>query len=404
MRTRIIVLLSVAVLVIAGVFITVRTATAAPPPPSNPCGHSEWYVDSTLKVKIVKLVNCSKDRSWTWDILKTADQSALTLSPGQSFLVNYSVTANATPSATNFAVDGTIEVHNYNPEPVDGTPGIAVTINSVSDSLAGVTCELYGDQISFPYNLPANTTMVCKYNSETLSSAPNQNAATVSYDSVAPVTVVAPIDWSKAAVVTEKDKCANISDTYKGALGQVCATDAQKTFTFSYQRTIGPYATCGLYTVDNTASFVTNDTPLNGSSSWIVDVTVPCAGGCSLTPGYWKTHSSYGPAPYDDTWAQIGENTPFFSSGKSWYQVLWTAPRGNAYYILAHAYIAAKLNGLNGADTSAVAGALSWSESFFNTYTPSSSLSKSLRGLVLTFATQLDMYNNGYIGPGHCSE
>ena len=47
--------------------------------------------------------------------------------------------------------------------------------------------------------------------------------------------------------------------------------------------------------------------------------------GCTLTPGYWKTHSDYGPAPYDETWAEIGgeippceENTPFFNSGKSY--------------------------------------------------------------------------------------
>ena len=76
------------------------------------------------------------------------------------------------------------------------------------------------------------------------------------------------------------------------------------------------------------------------------------AAGCSLTPGYWKNHSQYGPAPYDATWAQVGEDTIFFLSNQTWYEVLWTAPKkGNAYYILAHAYIAAYLNELNGADT-----------------------------------------------------
>jgi len=79
--------------------------------------------------------------------------------------------------------------------------------------------------------------------------------------------------------------------------------------------------------------------------------SVPCGGdGCTLTPGYWKTHSAYGPAPYDPTWALIGEDTPFFLSGISYYEALWTEPKGgNAYYILAPAYIAARLNVLNGA-------------------------------------------------------
>jgi hypothetical protein len=41
----------------------------------------------------------------------------------------------------------------------------------------------------------------------------------------------------------------------------------------------------------------------------LIEVMVP--GGCTLTPGYWKTHSKYGPAKYDTTWALKGEDTPF---------------------------------------------------------------------------------------------
>ena len=135
-------------------------------------------------------------------------------------------------------------------------------------------------------------------------------------------------------------------------------------------------------------------------------VHVPCAGGCTLTPGYWKTHSRYGPAPYDETWALIGEDTLFFLSGQSWYQVLWTPPAGgNAYYILAQQYIAAKLNILNGAaSTPAVDSAIAWATNFFNTYEPSSSLSRTVRNQAIPTASLLDRYNNGYIGPGHCSE
>ena len=69
-------------------------------------------------------------------------------------------------------------------------------------------------------------------------------------------------------------------------------------------------------------------------------VPTPPSGGCTLTSGYWKTHSEFGPAPYNDTWAQLpnGASTTFFLSGKTYYQVLWTpAFMGNSYYILAHA-------------------------------------------------------------------
>ena len=110
-------------------------------------------------------------------------------------------------------------------------------------------------------------------------------------------------------------------------------------------------------------------------------VTVTCKPppepGCTLTQGYWKTHSKYaGAKKYDATWALIGEDTAFFSSGKTWYQAINTSSAGgNAYYILAHQYIAAKLNLAGGASsTPAVATALAGAEAFYATYTPTSTL------------------------------
>lgn len=137
-------------------------------------------------------------------------------------------------------------------------------------------------------------------------------------------------------------------------------------------------------------------------------VTVRCTPppqGCSYTLGYWKNHSKYGPAKIDPTWALIGEDTAFFLSGQSWYQVLNSSSSGgNAYYILAKQYIAARLNILSGAgSTAAVDAALTWATTFFQTYTPSSNLSKTVRGQAVAAADLLDNYNNGVIGPGHCS-
>ena len=148
------------------------------------------------------------------------------------------------------------------------------------------------------------------------------------------------------------DDCVEVSDTYAGGTsGSYCASAAP--VTFYYSRTVGPYDTCGSYTVDNTATLVTDDTGTTLTSSVNLPVDVPCAGGCTLTQGYWKTHSDYGPAPYDATWAAIGEDTSFYLSGKSWYEVLWTPPAGDAYYNLAHQYIGVKSNVLNGASTNA---------------------------------------------------
>jgi hypothetical protein len=171
---------------------------------------------------------------------------------------------------------------------------------------------------------------------------------------------------------------------------------------FAYSKIIGPFNTCGEYSVENTATLCTG-----ASCTWPIYINVPC-GGCTLTPGYWKTHSEFGPAPYDDTWAQLssGANTPFFLSGQSWYEVLWTPPiGGDAYYILAHAFIATQLNIMNGAAViPEVSEAISWAETFFNSFSPSFILPKALSNQAKSYAKTLDNYNNGLIGPGHCSE
>lgn len=92
--------------------------------------------------------------------------------------------------------------------------------------------------------------------------------------------------------------------------------------------------------------------PVNDSA----EVTVISEQGCTLTWGYWKTHSLYGPAPYDDTWALLdsnddgihtGTNEPFFGTGHTYMDILnMSCAGGNAYIILAHQYVAARLNGL----------------------------------------------------------
>jgi hypothetical protein len=225
----------------------------------------------------------------------------------------------------------------------------------------------------------------------------------------------ANVDFSKAAV-NKIDECIDVSDSWYGSLGKVCAGVNTLPKTFTYNLTVGPYAECGSYKFDNTAFFVTNDTGFYGTDTWTVTVSVPCAG-CTLTPGYWKTHSYHGPAAKpDDAWYNLGDvdgdgvsegpDEMFFLSGQTYYEVLWTSPKGgNAYYILAHAYIAARLNLLDGASsTPAVNESTTWAENFFKVKTPADVLDKKERAKAIHYAEILDQYNNGYIGPGHCTE
>jgi hypothetical protein len=270
----------------------------------------------------------------------------------------------------------------------------------------------------------------CTYSADVPDATDRTNTATAtlqnySYDSDGNGTATGTTDFSgtanvdfSGAAVTQVDECIDVSDTNVGTLGTVCANDAPETFTYSLTFGKHPDADvqleCGPNTHTNTASFVTtdddNDTDATGESSWTVNANVACAQGCTLTQGYWKTHSEFGPAPYDDTWAQLpsGASTTFFLSGKTYYQVLWTAPAGNAYYNLAHQYIAAQLNILNGADPSAAQSAFNSATTLFNTYTPAQIAalkgSSPVRKQFVDLAATLDQYNNGLIGPGHCSE
>lgn len=133
--------------------------------------------------------------------------------------------------------------------------------------------------------------------------------------------------------------------------------------------------------------------------------------GCTLTPGYWKTHADPTEKKFDETWLLVGgPDAPFFISGQTWIQVLnEDHSGGNAYYILAFQWIAAQLNQLAGATISgAAAAAFADAEDLLAVNTPSGigalSGDDPLRQEFISLAGTLDDYNNGVIGPGHCDD
>lgn len=223
------------------------------------------------------------------------------------------------------------------------------------------------------------------------------------------------------------NECVVLDDTFAGGpQGEtVCLSDlVDGKKIFSYTRTVGPYSTCGDRTVSNTATLSDHHLVALASDTVNVLVRVPCATGCTLTQGYWKTHSDQGPAAKpDDSWnlvplvypgasSGLAEDTPFYYSGQTWLEVFWTTPSGgDVYYQLAHQYMAAVLNRLNGASsTNAVNTALTNATAYFNNpaNTPASALllSKSQNNTLKGYASTLGAYNEGTIrgGPPHCDE
>ncbi len=366
---------------------------------NQPYGLSHLVFCYDYEVQVSKTAVTTFNRDWDWTIDKSCDKTALTLAMGESFNVNCSVGVDADSTDSNWAVSGNITV--FNPAPV------SATITSVTDAISGFGSVSVNCPVSLPYSLAAHASLVCSYSTGLPDAVDRTNTATVTTTgSVEGGSGQASVTFGSVPAV-ETDECTTVDDDQYGSLGQVCAADAPKTF--NYVQVVGPYVECGDHQFINTATFTTNDSETTGSDSWTVNVTVPCILGCTLTQGYWKTHSDRGPAPYDDNWALLpggmAEDTAFFSSGQTWYQVFWTAPKGNPYYVLAHQYMAAQLNKLNGASTTPTVNAtLASAAAFFSSHTPSSNLSKTEKAQLTNWAGILASYNEGQTGPGHCSE
>lgn len=367
----------------------------------KPAGLSHVNFCYDYELSVSKTANATYTRSWNWTVDKTADQTSLTLSNGQSFPVNYGVAYNATSSDSNYAANGTISIRNPD-------PSTAATVTSVTDQISGLLGTTVVNCPALPFMIAAGQTVTCTYAQSLPDATSRTNTATVTTSgAVGGGSGSANIVFGDPTSLV--DECVAVSDTQTSlSPSSLCAGTNTLPYNYSYTKMIVA-TTCGLTNVDNTASFTTNDTATVGSDSWRVVVNTQCAVGCTLTQGYWKTHSLRGPAPYDDTWAQLaggqGAGTIFYASGQTWYEVFWTAPQGNPYYQLAHQYMAAKLNVLNGASTTpAVNDALTWANTWFTGRSPSAPLSKTDKQLVQQYAALLDSYNNGLVGPGHCSE
>lgn len=376
---------------------------------------------SCYALKVKKDAQTSFKRTYEWHITKFADQSSLTLALHQTFAVNYSVRVNAGYEDSDWAVSGHIWVKNPAP--------IAARINAVSDVVSDVGAAAVDCGVSFPYTLAAGGTLTCTYTRALPNASTRTNTATVTlqnydYDKDGHGTANGATDFSASAEVnfaeaeiTHIDECIDVSDTYAGSLGRVCYGDPLP-HTFTYTRDIGPYEVCGDYTVKNTASFVTNDRHLSGSDSWTVYVHVPCPG-CTLTIGYWKTHAGFGPqadmvTPLLPQWLGTAGGSKSIQVTSAAQAVQFLSFRGsnnvfnasNGINKLYAQLLGAKLNIANGADGSVVSAIIAAADAFLANHnsTDWNSLSKAQRNLVLLWASALDDYNNGLIGPGHCSQ
>ena len=367
-----------------------------------------------LALEVAKTAETDYTRTWVWALEKTSDTSALLLPAGFPYDVTYEVAATAEPTKGDASVSGTITVTN--PAAVD-----AVVMEVVDTAASGIPLAVSCPDVTFPVTLAPGASLACTYAGDLPDAEPRVNAATAvlrnrSYDAAGTATATGTTPFAGSVAMTfdgepsaEYDACVAVADDRAGDLGTVCVADLPRTFT--YTSAWGPFETCGEYQGVNTASFVTQDTQTTGTASWTVTVTVPCGPNCTLSQGYWKNHSEYGPAKYDATWALLpgGADQPFFQSGFSWYSIMHYPPQGgDAFVILARQYVAAWLSGLRGANVSAVADDIQRAAELLDGYDGDPNARTMVTGDVrkefLQIAERLDKFNNGQSGPGTCTE
>ena len=385
------------------------------------------FTNTRHGVTVTKTATETFKRGYAWGIVKTANPAGpIDLDPGQIYSQDYDIAVDTTGYTDSaFAVSGNITITNPN--------AFAVSVTAVGDTISGgvggvsVSCPQ-----TLPYSLAAGGNLVCTYESSLPDGTTRTNTASVTLAGITdPFTDDESVTFVGASPSSYQNNCLAVSDVWNGgapeALGTVCVTGTPHSagaqtapHTFDMDKTIptGP-AQCGQVTYNNTATGTTNTSGTEVSDDASLVVNIECPQGCTLTQGYWKTHNQSfrdarngrGPAP-DDAWFLIGglgEDTPFFGTGQTWFQIFWTAPKGNVYYNLAHQYMAAKLNILDGVDASAtIDGYIAEAETLFGTYTIAQigamKANNPVRQRFVELAGYLGAFNEGSAGVDHCTE
>ncbi len=127
--------------------------------------------------------------------------------------------------------------------------------------------------------------------------------------------------------------------------------------------------------------------------------------GCTYTQGYWKTH---GPIPFGNNSNQWDVNNLYLGTVNytdfQLLQIFQTSVGGNGLISLSHQLIAVKLNIANGADPTAINGAVAAADGIIGgLVVPPIGVDSLAPSVTSALTGTLDAYNNGFIGPGHCN-
>jgi hypothetical protein len=412
-------------------------------------------------VAIEKTVKTSFTRTWDWTIKKQAFNNvpeeqptgtSLNLMVGDDYFLKYFVTVDPTYKDSEIKASGEIKVT------LTGDPVYKTTVFGVSDVMKGTGFDSGALSVKCP-DVPsggwtasaAGTEIKCTWSYDfkeagftDVTKIPmdlkNNAKVDLTWNSTDKATKSVAKDVKFGDPTKEIDEMVTVSDNKGGTTFVSLGTATKKQGVFEYVNSTGPCAPPGDSRL-NTAKLVTNDTQTEKMAQHTIDWACKFVDGCTLTQGYWKTHSEFGPAPWNkDVWGQVmgtgalscgspvgppsqrsdGDGAGYgasvvFNDGFGdyvgsvcYFDVYWSADnkKGNFWYHLAHQYIAAELNVLSGADPTAVSTALADAKALLeaNAGTKTIDNKNPDRDKAVTLAGILADYNEGEIGPGHCDD
>jgi hypothetical protein len=353
--------------------------------------------------------------TYDWTVTKTASPDAVLLSTGSSQGVTFTITATRTKVSERIGVRGQICVTNGGDRATEGLKIVDVVqqkkgagdfeeLTKASVDVSANPVLDPGEKGCYPYEITFTPVPGAIYRNEAKVTITNHSGHLNEEFGPEP-----KAGFSLPGSPTEFDETATLSDmlgscpagftcTKVGDWGDWSLTDSDtKTLTL----TITNNSACDTESsLQNTATLTEGDSGQVRTSSATVTVRAPACQvleQCTYTQGYWKNHAAW-PGGYHP-------GDTFYNSGKNWMTVLWTPPaKGNAYYILAHQYIAAKLNVANGAvPPDEVAQALNEAHNWFTAPGRTDAApTGSDRTTALYLAGILAAFNEGTTGPGHC--
>lgn len=191
---------------------------------------------------------------------------------------------------------------------------------------------------------------------------------------------VVAADISLTTVVVTDDSCAPVTFV-NGDTNSDLWLNPGETWQYTCTTTLNK-TTTNIGTVNAKDSFGTGVTDTATAT-----VTVK-QNGCTFTQGYWKNHPGAWPAlpaPYTQA---------------SWLNIFGSPVKGNGWISLAHQYMAATLNILNGANPAAISSIYGDVKNLIDN-DPDQKLKPNE---VSSYVGKLDAFNQGKIGPGHCKE